>query len=69
MEPKFSAKEKARCTERELALRKRVYPNRVMTKRMTQREADYQIALMEEIASEYAEMALDAEQLRHHNAA
>jgi hypothetical protein len=35
--------------KREIRLRKRVYPNRVMTKRMSQKMADYQIDAMEQV--------------------
>jgi hypothetical protein len=35
-----------RCTERELELRKHVYPRRVEAKKMTQEEADRELAYM-----------------------
>ena len=50
---KYTDEEKARVATREVRLRKRVYPGRVLTHRMKKSEADYQIAVMEEIASEY----------------
>lgn len=39
---------------RELALRRRVYPDRVATRRMRQEEADRLIAVMEAIERDYA---------------
>ena len=46
----FTLTELRECAEREVKLRRRVYANRVDTGRMTQREADRQIAMMDEIA-------------------
>lgn len=37
--------------ERELSLRRRVYPRRVAERRMEQRDADHEIKCMEEIAA------------------
>ena len=45
----FTAAELAAEARRELVLRKRVYPNRVHTGRMTAKQAQRQIALMEAI--------------------
>jgi hypothetical protein len=53
----FTAEEKLAAVEREIALRRRVYPNRVMTGRMTQYFADRQIALFEAIAADLREHA------------
>jgi hypothetical protein len=41
----------AQCAEREVNLRRRVYPVRVANGRMTQALADRQIAMMEAIAA------------------
>jgi hypothetical protein len=49
----FSSAEKLEAAERELSLRRRVYPNRVGAHRMSQALADRQIALMEAIAADY----------------
>lgn len=45
--------EKLRCAERELNYRQRVYPRLVARGTMTQRLADYEIGVMEEIAADY----------------
>lgn len=49
----FTDQEKAEVAAREVKWRKRVYPNRIVTGRMTEREAKRQIAVMEEIAADY----------------
>lgn len=48
----FTPEEKLTAIEREIAIRRRVYPNRVLTRRMTQKLADQQIAVMEAIAAD-----------------
>lgn len=53
----FTAQEKLDAVERELTMRRRVYPNRVACHRMTQRFADQQIALFEAIAADLREYA------------
>ena len=53
----FTATEKLECVQRELALRKRVYPRRVATGKMTQPLADRQLALMEAIVADYEPLA------------
>lgn len=45
------------CADRELRLRQRVYANRVMTGRMSQRQADIEIDRMQAIAKHFAELA------------
>jgi hypothetical protein len=45
----FTAAELVEEAERELRLRKRVYPNRVSTRRMTPAQAQRRLALMEAI--------------------
>jgi hypothetical protein len=49
----YTAKELQLAAEREVKIRQRVYPNRVMTHRMSQYEADHQLAMMRQIAEEY----------------
>jgi hypothetical protein len=49
----YSYEQKLKAVERELALRKQVYPGSVKLGRMKQTEADFQIAVMEEIAADY----------------
>ena len=51
----FTLTELRECAEREVRLRRRVYANRIETGRMSQREADRQIAMMEEIAERLRE--------------
>lgn len=51
--PKFSDEEKLRAAEREVKFRRRVYPRWVQANRMSQEEADRQIALMDDIADDY----------------
>ena len=53
----FTAAEKLRAVERELAYRRRVYARRVGTGKMTQAMADKQIALFEAIAEDYTAAA------------
>lgn len=53
----FSAQEKLDAVERELSLRRRVYPNQVAAHRMSAAFADRQIALFDEIAADYRELA------------
>jgi hypothetical protein len=51
--PMITDADKLKCAQRELALRKRVYPNRVLTHRMKPREADREIAMMAAIVLDY----------------
>lgn len=53
----FTAAEKQAAVERELSYRRRVYGWRIAEKKMTQKLADEQIAVMEAIAKDYAEQA------------
>jgi len=48
--PTYTFEELAQCAEREVAIRKRVYPNRVETNRMNILAADREIAMMIRIA-------------------
>jgi hypothetical protein len=49
----FGTREKIAFLEREIRLRRRVYPNRVETGRMRQADADREIAAMEAILADY----------------
>ncbi|HEU0063235.1 MAG TPA: hypothetical protein VFR19_25380 [Hyphomicrobiaceae bacterium] len=53
----YSLAELVACAERELKIRLRVYPGRVMAGRMSQREADRQIEMMAAIAGRLREVA------------
>ena len=53
----FSARAKAQCAEREVTYRRFSYSHKIETGKMTQEQADLQIALMTEIAQEYSEAA------------
>jgi hypothetical protein len=53
----YSNKQKHAAIVRELGYRKRAYPRWVVDGRMTQKLADEQIAIFEEIAADYAEKA------------
>jgi hypothetical protein len=48
-----STADKLKCVQRELLLRRNVYPARVITKKMMQVEADREIAIMEAIEADY----------------
>ena len=48
-EMKISIADQIKCVERELAMRRRVYPNWVASKKMTQEKADHEIAAMEAV--------------------
>lgn len=47
--------DKLACVEREVKMRRRVYPNWVKAGKLGKGEADYQIAVMEAIADDYRE--------------
>jgi hypothetical protein len=49
----IEAVDKLRCIEREIAMRKAVYPKWVASGRMKQDKADREIAVMESIAADY----------------
>lgn len=49
----FTAAEKLACAERELKLRRRVYPRWIERGQMTQKLADHEIACMESICADY----------------
>jgi len=54
--PVYSALEKRKAVEREIARRKRVYPNRLLTGRMSQHRADLELAIFEDIRADYARL-------------
>ena len=49
----YSLEEKRKAIEREIGWRKRVYPNRIESKRMSVEQANYQIHIFEEILADY----------------
>lgn len=51
--PAITDKDKIRCLKREIAMRERAYPRWVEGGRMTQAEADREIAVMKAILHEY----------------
>ena len=62
MAQEFTDREKAKEAEREVGLRRRVYKGWVEIGRMTQKESDRRIAIMEAIAADYRERAESEEQ-------
>ncbi|MBV7408721.1 hypothetical protein [Maritimibacter sp. DP1N21-5] len=50
----FSREQKLAAIEREIIMRRRVYPRRVQDGRMTQAEADRELAIMKDIARDCA---------------
>ena len=50
LKPPFAFSELAECAAREVRMRQNVYPNRVMTGRMTQKQATRELQMMDEIA-------------------
>lgn len=53
----FSSTQLAECAAREVRWRKRVYPNRIATGRMSQAKADSEIAMMALIQEHFEAMA------------
>lgn len=49
----YSTHDKLLCVERELRMRRRVYPRAVTDRRMTAEEAEREIDVMEAIAQDY----------------
>jgi hypothetical protein len=49
----YSIHDKLLCVERELRMRRRVYPRAVTDRRMTAEEAEREIDVMEAIAQDY----------------
>jgi hypothetical protein len=54
MTQSFTAAEKHRAMIRELEFRRYVYPKRVMAGKMSRREMDWEIQILEAIAADYA---------------
>lgn len=52
-----TAEEKLEAIERELKYRRRVYPRRIEAGHMTEKLAAYQLAIFEEIATDYRKQA------------
>lgn len=50
----FTDLQKLRCVERELKMRKKVYPRWVRNGNMAADQADYEIAVMTEVVNEYS---------------
>ena len=50
-----------KCVERELNMRRRVYPSWVERERMTQQKADYEISAMEAVLSTLKDVAENQE--------
>lgn len=61
----ISTSAKRTAAEREVKMRRRVYPRWVAEGRMTQADADYQIHVMEAIAADYAEPNLFSPEASH----
>jgi len=55
--PRFTNVEKMRCAQREAGFRRFVYDKRVAAGKMTRTKADEEIALMDEIAAHFGELA------------
>jgi len=53
----YTNEQKAACARRELNMREWVYPGRIARGKMTQEHADTEIAIMAEIAEDYARAA------------
>ena len=49
----FTDKEKLQALQREIGMRRKVYPGRVVAGKMTPEDSDWEIAIMEAIAQEY----------------
>jgi hypothetical protein len=55
---KISINDQAKCVQREIAMRKVVYPGRVANKKMKQETADKEIATMEAVLDTLAGVAV-----------
>jgi hypothetical protein len=49
----YSAHDKLESIEREIRMRRRVYPGWIAAKRMSKEKADHEISVMEAIAEDY----------------
>lgn len=65
--PRFSIDEQIGEVNRELAMRRRVYPSFVERKKMTQEEADLHMALMEQVRLSLGWIKAHADELRRIN--
>lgn len=54
---RYSTTELFRCAERELNLRKTVYPQMIKTGKMKRRDAEYELGAMEAIYDHFKELA------------
>jgi hypothetical protein len=54
----MTEQDKLRCAEREAKMRRRVYQRWVEQGRMTQKQADHEIACMEAIAADYRKIVM-----------
>lgn len=52
----ITTRDKIQAIKRELGFRKKVYPNLVLAKKMTQTQADRQVAIFEEILKDYEDL-------------
>jgi hypothetical protein len=52
----YSIRDLVQCAAREAGMRRKVYPNRILTGRMTKKQADLEIDKMDAIAELLAEM-------------
>jgi hypothetical protein len=50
---RFTSEQKCEAIERELSFRRRVFERRVAEGKMTQKKADYEIAIFEAILADY----------------
>lgn len=57
----FTLTTKLKAVERELAMRRAVYPHQVKAGKMTEHEADRQISIFEAIKADYEEQLADHE--------
>lgn len=53
----ISLTEKVNCLERELLMRRRVYPRLIQQSKLTQSEADFEINIMQAILNDYKQQA------------
>jgi hypothetical protein len=54
--PSVSLERQLECVRREIRLRRQVYPNRVFQKRMSQRKADEELAVMQAVEATLAKL-------------
>ena len=57
MKKTISLTEKVNCLERELLMRRRVYPRLIQQSKLTQSEADFEISIMQAILNDYKQQA------------